>query len=102
MKSKDEEDIINYKSPMLDPPLKDNPLAPPADSEEYLAKHAWEPPAASGKPNPENKPHNFAGEFLGTPNPTQKDLAPEDVIGKSFLMPQKMMVLVTEHASSNH
>jgi hypothetical protein len=42
---------------------------------------------ALGKPNPENKPHNFVGEFLGTPNPTQKDLAPEDAIGKSFLMP---------------
>jgi hypothetical protein len=25
--SEDEEDVINYKSPMLDPPLKDNPLA---------------------------------------------------------------------------
>jgi spermidine/putrescine-binding protein len=71
---------------MLDPPLKDNPLAPPADSEEYLAEHAREPPAR-GQPNPENKPRNFIGEFLGTPNPTQKDLAPEDAIGKSFLMP---------------
>jgi hypothetical protein len=30
---------------------------------------------------------NFIGEFLGTPNLTQKDLAPEDAIGKSFLMP---------------
>jgi hypothetical protein len=57
--SKDKEDVINYKSPMLDPPLKDNLLAPPADSEEYLAKHAWEPPAP-GKPNPENKPQNFS------------------------------------------
>jgi hypothetical protein len=53
--SKDKEDVIDYKSPMLDPPLKDNPLAPPADSEEYLAKHAQELPAP-GKPNPENKP----------------------------------------------
>jgi hypothetical protein len=43
-KSEDEEDVINYKSPMLDPPLKDNPLAPPADTEEYLAKHVQEPP----------------------------------------------------------
>jgi hypothetical protein len=32
-------------------------------------------------------PQNFIREFLGTPNPTQKDLAPEDAIGKSFLMP---------------
>jgi hypothetical protein len=84
--SEDEEDVIDYKSPMLDPPLKENPLAPPADSEEYLAEHAREPPAR-GQPNPENRPRNFIGEFLGTPNPTQKDLAPEDAIGKSFLMP---------------
>jgi hypothetical protein len=69
---------------MLDPLLKDNLLTPPADSKEYLAKHAWELPTP-GKPNPENKPHNFVGEFLGTPNPTQKDLAPEDAIRKVIL-----------------
>jgi hypothetical protein len=84
--SEDEEDVIDYKSPMLDPPLKDNPLAPPADSEEYLAEHAREPPAP-GNLILRTRPRNFIGEFLGTPNPTQKDLAPEDAIGKSFLMP---------------
>jgi hypothetical protein len=31
--------------------------------------------------------HEIFREFLGTPNLTQKDLAPEDAIGKSFLMP---------------
>ena len=78
----------NRRSPMNAEKLQDLPdVGDYQDPEEEMADHA-KPPQQFGRSNPEGKPFLFERmEDLETHNPTVKDLKPEQMEGRTFLMP---------------
>jgi hypothetical protein len=71
---------------MLDPPLKDNPLTPPADSKEYLAKHACRNHKLLMSLIPRMN-HATCWRVPRNTQPSTEGSLPKEAIGKSFLMP---------------
>lgn len=85
----DEEDDIadeddEDESPM-DQPLKDLPEVTTVDDDEDLAEHLRDQ-RKPGAPNPDLEPLKFK-DTLENPNPTVKNLTPDQLVGRSFLMP---------------
>ena len=73
-----------YHSPMDDPPLKDMPEVETVDEDEDLAPHLRSKRKA-GDPNPNDEPIDL--QFMATPWPTEPDLPPDQLPGRTFLMP---------------
>ena len=106
----DTEGMKTYKSPMENPPLKDEKekawtTEDEADQPDYLQEQR-----KPGTPNPLKEPISFKG-FLKTHNPTESGLKPEEMINRTFLMPPledgtryraKIMEQVREHRDNGH
>jgi len=76
----------DYRFPMMNPPLKDEKEKTWSDEDQsLLAEHlkAQKP----GTDNPLQEPLKFRKKSLVTLNPTDKGLTPEEMIGRTFLMP---------------
>ena len=82
-------DELDYHSPYDDPPLKDTPLVETVDDDEDLAPHQREPDRKPGDPNPDEVPRDFTLEDLSAANPVQPSLPPEEMIDRTFLMPEE-------------
>ena len=76
-------------SPMDDPPLEDAPSPETVDEEDDVAEHQREHKLPTDPDDPNAKPRNFAGEYLGTHNPTVRDLSPEQMVDRTFLLPEE-------------
>ena len=75
-----------HASPMDQPPLKDSPIVETIDDDEDLAPHMKA--RAPGEENPTEAPIDFEYlQSLWTDNPTVSSLPPEEMKGRSFLMP---------------
>ena len=72
-----------YHSPMDDVPLKDAPVVDGVDDDEYLAPHLRE---ADQRTDPD-EPLDLGLEYMEAANPVEHGLEPEDMIGRTFLMP---------------
>jgi len=76
----------DYGSPMMNPSLKDEKGKTWSDEDQsLLAKHLkfWKP----GTDNPLQETTRFHKKSLAMLNPTEKGLTPEEMIGRTFLMP---------------
>jgi len=76
----------DYRFPMMNPPLKDEKEKIWSDEDQsLLSEHlkARKP----GTDNPLQEPLKFHKKTLVTLNPTDKGLTPEEMIGRTFLMP---------------
>ena len=86
--------ILEEKSPMDDAPLRDeSPVVETIDlddaednPEEFVkARNRRQP----GEPNPDEDPLEFLPGELDQARPLKKLLKPEEMVGRSFLMPEK-------------
>jgi len=74
------------KSAVANPLLRDQPTRKwTAQDQDDLANHLKH--RKSGEENPLNKPLKFGKRALQTLNPTEDNLKPEEMIGRTFLMP---------------
>lgn len=96
---------LNKSTPMDDPPLHNQPEVKTAEDEEYLAPHLQDR-RKPGDPNPKGTPLKFPKQGLQTNNPMIQGLAPDQVIGRTFLMLEgedgtrvraKIIRLIEEH-----
>jgi hypothetical protein len=72
--------------PMGDPSLSEQPYAMAVDPKDAdLAPHLKE--RQPGEANPNDEPLLFINKQLTTPNPTVEGLSPNQMEGRSFLMP---------------
>jgi len=75
-----------YKSAMANPLLRDQPTKKwTAQDQDDLADHLKH--RKPGEENPLDKPLKFGKRALQTLNPTEDNLKPEEMIGRTFLMP---------------
>jgi len=75
-----------YKSAMANPLLRDQPTRKwTAQDQDDLADHLKH--RKPGEENPLDKPLKFGKRALQTLNPTEDNLKPEEMIGRTFLMP---------------
>ena len=83
-------DDPNVHTPMDDTPLsqRKEPMVETIDKEEDIAPQARLPKTPHGAPNPDETPRDFTlEEPLKTDQPTIPNLPPEEMIGRTFLMP---------------
>ena len=73
-------------SPMQGPPLRDRDEVVYDEPDEEKAPHLRSK-RKPGDPNPEQKPYDFEGQSLKTPNPVSINLTPEQMLQRTFLMP---------------
>ena len=79
-------DDPDYTSPMDQPPLKDTPVVDTVEPDEDLPPHMKG--RSPGEPNPLETPIDFDMlKSLWTENPVQPGLPPEELPGRTFLMP---------------
>jgi len=82
----------NRTSPLDQPPLRDTPVVETIDEDEDLAPHLRKKGGTEvPKEQPDVTPEmvDFVLESLRTVNPTASRLTPEEMIGRTFLMPPK-------------
>ena len=78
-----------YQSPMAGPSLRDMPLVETLnEDDDNVADHVRDP-RKPGDPNPDQDPMKFTVDRLDTVNPTVPDVAPDDMQGRTFLMPPR-------------
>ena len=85
----DDDEFEGYRSPMDSPPLRDEPDQP-MDAMWNDPEDRPDPPNSANKPGREehnNIPLDFSSDPLETELPTVKGLTPEELIGRSILMP---------------
>jgi len=76
----------DYRFPMMNPPLRDEKEKMWSNEDQsLLAEHLKARKPGAG--NPLQEPIKFLRKSLATPNPTEKGLTPEEMIGRTFLMP---------------
>jgi len=76
----------DYRSPMMNPSLESEKEKAWSDEEQsLLAEHLKFRQPETG--NPLQEPMMFHKKSLVTLNPTEKGLTPEEMIGRTFLMP---------------
>ena len=66
--------------------LRDAPLVETVDDEDELADHL-KTKRQPGTDNPNQEPIDFGQQSLETNNPVEKGISPDNLIGRSFLMP---------------
>ncbi len=82
----EKEGELTYKSPMSNKPLKDEEEKLWSEEEQsQLAEHLRH--RKPGEKNPLEEPLKFHKKALATLNPTETGLKPEEMIGRTFLMP---------------
>ena len=82
-------DELDYHSPYDDPSLRDTPVVETVDDEDDLSPHLKQPERKPGDPNPQNIPRDFTLEDLSAANPVSPNLPPEEMIERTFLMPEE-------------
>ena len=83
-------DEFDYHSPYDDPSLRDTPEVETVDEDdEDLAPHQRQPDRKPGDPNPREEPRDFTLEDLSAANPVNPSLPPEEMIDRTFLMPEE-------------
>ena len=82
------EDSQQYKSPMDDPPLAEEPIVETVDAEEDLPEHLKADSRKPGNPDQEPMPLGWKkGMSMATENPTYDRLSPDELPNRTFLMP---------------
>ena len=73
-------EVLDYHSPLDEPPLKDLPTVETVDEDEDLAPHLRESEQRKpGDPNPDEKPMDFTFNPIPVANPTTPGLPPEEM-----------------------
>ena len=88
LEADDLDEVIDERTPMDDPQLKDMPFVNDGDKDEDISPHLRaRRPGERPDPNNLDDTAKFIIDSLKTPNKVEKGLPPEELIDRTFLMP---------------